>query len=98
MNSGTVALEDVETLAMQLSPLQKVRLVERMVSHLARRADVEETPHTLRHTFAKNLVNSGVSLEKKSPRSWDTATSTPPASTPIPSPLDLERAVAQIGE
>ena len=64
MNSGTVALEDVETFAMQLSPLQKVRRVERMLSHLARRADVEVTPHTLRHTFAKNLVNSGVSLEK----------------------------------
>ena len=32
MNSGTVALEDVETLAMQLSPLQKVRLVERIMA------------------------------------------------------------------
>ena len=32
MNSGTVALEDVETLAMQLSPLQKVCLVERIMA------------------------------------------------------------------
>jgi hypothetical protein len=36
----------------------------------ARRADVEVTPHTLRHTFAKNLVNSGVS----SPSPTSTAT------------------------
>ena len=97
MNSGTVALEDVETLAMQLSPLQKVRLVERMVSHLARRADVEETPHTLRHTFAKNLVNSGVSLEKVAALMGHSNLNTTSIYT-IPSALDLERAVAQIGE
>ena len=28
------------------------------------RAHVEVTPHTLLHSFAKNLVNAGVSLEK----------------------------------
>ena len=35
-----------------------------MLTEMGRRANVEVTPHTLRHSFAKNLVDSGVSLEK----------------------------------
>jgi len=31
---------------------------------LGRRAGVEVTPHTLRHSFAKNLINAGVTMEK----------------------------------
>jgi integrase/recombinase XerC len=71
--------------------------VERMLSHLARRADVEVTPHTLRHTFAKNLVNSGVSLEKVAALMGHSNLNTTSIYT-IPSALDLEHAVAQIGE
>jgi integrase/recombinase XerC len=71
--------------------------VERMLSHLARRADVEVTPHTLRHTFAKNLVNSGVSLEKVAALMGHSNLNTTSIYT-IPSALDLERAVAQIDE
>jgi site-specific recombinase XerD len=41
-----------------------VRIVQRMIEEMGRRAGVEATPHTLRHSFAKNLVDSGVSLEK----------------------------------
>jgi site-specific recombinase XerD len=40
------------------------RGVERMIEDLGRDARVEVTPHVLRHTFAKGLVNVGVSLEK----------------------------------
>ena len=71
--------------------------VERMLSHLARRADVEVTPHTLRHTFAKNLVNSGVSLEKVAALMGHSNLNTSSIYT-IPSALDLEHAVAQIDE
>ena len=39
-------------------------LVQRLLSELGRRAGLEVTPHALRHTFAKNLVDQGVSLEK----------------------------------
>jgi len=39
-------------------------LVQRVLAELGRRAGVEVTPQELRHTFGKNLVNSGVSLEK----------------------------------
>ena len=41
------------------------RSVQRVVRRLGQDAGLLElSPHTLRHTFAKNLVNSGVSLEK----------------------------------
>ncbi|HZD56647.1 MAG TPA: tyrosine-type recombinase/integrase [Anaerolineales bacterium] len=39
-------------------------LVQRLLSELGKRAGLNVTPHTLRHTFAKNLVEQGVSLEK----------------------------------
>jgi integrase/recombinase XerC len=39
--------------------------VHRRLANLARRAGIEHlSPHTLRHTFAKNLVDSGVGLER----------------------------------
>ena len=38
--------------------------IRRIVADLARRAGVQATPHTLRHTFAKRLIDAGVSLEK----------------------------------
>lgn len=39
--------------------------VRKMLQELARRADIADfTPHTLRHTFAKRLIDDGVSLEK----------------------------------
>jgi len=38
--------------------------VAEMVGEYARRAKVEATPHSLRHSFAKNLVNAGVGIER----------------------------------
>ena len=38
--------------------------VQRQLAEIGRRAKVDLTPHMLRHTFAKNLVNAKVSLEK----------------------------------
>jgi integrase/recombinase XerC len=41
------------------------RALQRVVEKLGKEADVEETtPHVLRHSFAKNLVDAGVGLEK----------------------------------
>lgn len=41
------------------------RGLQRVVGKLGKEAGVEEaTPHVLRHSFAKNLVDAGVSLEK----------------------------------
>ena len=38
--------------------------VSDMIGEYARRAKVEATAHSLRHTFAKNLVNAGVGIER----------------------------------
>lgn len=38
--------------------------VHRRLAELGRIANVEVHAHTLRHTFAKNLINSGITLEK----------------------------------
>ena len=41
------------------------RAIQRAVERLARRAGLEGvTPHVLRHTFGKNLVDAGVSLDR----------------------------------
>ncbi len=41
------------------------RAIQRAVRRLGKLADLPRlSPHALRHTFAKNLVNSGVSIEK----------------------------------
>lgn len=42
-----------------------VRAIQRILAQLGRAAGLEDlTPHVLRHTFAKNLVDAGVGLEK----------------------------------
>lgn len=40
------------------------RSVENGFSDLGKRVGVELTPHRLRHTFAKSLINAGISLDK----------------------------------
>jgi integrase/recombinase XerC len=43
----------------------KPRAIHRRVVHYAKQAHIEEmTPHSLRHTCAKNLVDQGVSLDR----------------------------------
>jgi integrase/recombinase XerC len=42
----------------------KPRAVENFVADLGERVGVEVTPHMLRHTFAKSLINAKVSIEK----------------------------------
>ncbi len=59
LTGGDALLTGKQTEA--LSP----RSVERMLAEMGRRAKIEAlTPHVLRHTFSKNLVDMGVSLEK----------------------------------
>jgi site-specific recombinase XerD len=40
------------------------RTIQRMIEKLSTRIGTEVTAHMLRHTFAKNLMDSGVSIEK----------------------------------
>ena len=72
-------------------PLQP-RGVQILLSKLGRRADVKCTPHTCRHTFAKNLVDSGVSLEKVAALLGHSKLDTTMVYT-TPSQHDLARAV-----
>ena len=72
------------------------RTIQRIVARYGKKADLPElTPHVLRHTFAKNLVNSGVTLEKVAALLGHSSLDT----TRIyitPSMKDLEQAVAQV--
>jgi integrase/recombinase XerC len=64
----------------------------RRVAELGRRAGVAVTAHTLRHTFAKNLVDAGVSLEKVAALLGHSNLNTTKIYT-IPGEADLQTAV-----
>ena len=72
------------------------RAIQRIVARYGKKADLPDlTPHVLRHTFAKNLVNSGVTLEKVAALLGHSSLDT----TRIyitPSMKDLEMAVARV--
>ncbi len=68
------------------------RALQRRVAALARRAGVEATPHTLRHTFGKRLVDSGVTLEKVAALMGHANLNTTRIYT-VPGETDLARAV-----
>lgn len=67
----------------------------RRLAELGRRAKVALHPHTLRHTFAKNLVDSGVGLEQVAALLGHESLNTTRVYT-IPSQQDLERAVSHL--
>ena len=71
--------------------------VQEMLAALSRRAGAEATPHTLRHTFAKNLVDRGVPLDQVAALLGHSSLNTTRLYT-TPSEADLERAVSAIGE
>jgi len=73
------------------------RVVQSMVEELGRRADVDASPHTLRHSFAKNLVDNGVSLEKVAALLGHSNLNTTAVYT-TPSGADLENAVETLSD
>ena len=76
----------------------KSRGVQRMVERLAiaARLDPEQvTPHTLRHTFGKNLVDAGVSLDRVAMLMGHSNLNTTAIYT-TPSQTDLAAAVERI--
>ena len=68
--------------------------MQRLLADLGRRAGVEVTPHTLRHAFAKNLIDAGVSMEKVAALLGHANLNTTRIFT-TPSFTDLEMAVEQ---
>ena len=73
------------------------RGVQSMIERYASGIDAEITPHALRHTFCKNLVNAGVGLEKVAALAGHENMQTTRRYCE-PSMKDLEGAVALIGE
>jgi integrase/recombinase XerC len=74
------------------------RIVQRIVSRYAKEAELEDvTPHTLRHTFSKSLLDSGASLVEVSKllghKSLDST-----ARYTQPSDMELQDAVERMGE
>src|SRR5574338_1223897 len=71
----------------------KVRAVQSLLEGLGKYANISKmTPHMARHTFAKNLVNSGVSLEKVAMLLGHSSLDTTMVYT-TPSMSDLDQAV-----
>ena len=76
----------------------KPRSVQRALHRLAENAGLETTvtPHTLRHTFAKSLIDEGVSLEKVAKLLGHSNLNTTRVYI-TPSEQDLEEAVGRLG-
>jgi len=70
----------------------QTRAVQDMLKSLGHMARVDVSPHMLRHSFAKNLVNSDVSLEKVAMLLGHSSLNTTRLYT-TPSSYDLEKAV-----
>ena len=80
----------------QRGPLT-ARGLQNLFAKYAERAKLAVSPHSLRHTFCKNLVNAGVSLEKIAALAGHESLETTRRYTE-PSLKDLEKAVELIGE
>jgi integrase/recombinase XerC len=79
-----------------LTPL-KPRGVQERVQDLGCLADISVTPHILRHSFAKNLINMGVGLEKVAALLGHASVAATQRYA-TSGEMDLEEAVAQIGD
>lgn len=78
----------------QRTPL-KPRDVQKMIGRMAKRVGLKVTPHQLRHTFAKNLVNAGTDLEQVASLLGHDSLNTTAIYT-TPSYHDLELAVQKL--
>jgi integrase/recombinase XerD len=74
------------------------RAVGFIVTDLAKRAGLEDvSPHTLRHSFAKNLVDAGVGLERVAALLGHSSLETTRIYT-APSEADLQEAVERVAQ
>ena len=75
----------------------KARTIQRMVEEAGRRANVEVTPHRLRHTFAKSLIDAGRPLTEVAALLGHSSLDTTRLYT-IPGQQDLAKAVAALDD
>lgn len=93
----------VEWLEMAAYPLEFIahpfllsrQAVHKIVAEYGRRAEVPASPHILRHTFAKNLVDAGVPLDQVAMLLGHARLETTRIYT-MPGELDLQRAVERL--
>jgi len=71
------------------------RAVHMLVSEYAYRAKIRASPHTLRHTFCKNLVDAGVSLDRVAAIAGHSKLETTRRYT-APSFMDLQEAAERV--
>jgi site-specific recombinase XerD len=69
--------------------------INRLLDEYDRRADVEVSPHTLHHSFAKNLVDAGISLDRVAALTGHAKLETTRLYT-LPGERDLELAVEAV--
>jgi integrase/recombinase XerC len=75
----------------------KARTIQRMLEEAGRRANLEVTPHRLRHTFAKSLIDAGRPLTEVAALLGHASLDTTRLYT-IPGQQDLIRAVASLDD
>lgn len=75
----------------------KARTIQRMLEEAGRRANVEVTPHRLRHTFAKSLIDAGRPLTEVAALLGHSSLDTTRLYT-IPGQQDLAKAVASLDD
>lgn len=73
------------------------REIQRLLAVIGRRANVKLSPHTLRHTFAHNLVNAGVPLDRVAALMGHSKLETTRRYT-IPGAADLAQAVGALDD
>jgi integrase/recombinase XerC len=75
----------------------QARTIQRMLEEAGRRANIEVTPHRLRHTFAKSLIDAGRPLTEVAALMGHSSLDTTRLYT-IPGQQDLIRAVASLDD
>ncbi len=91
-------MEKDELLLGQRNEGVQSKTIQRAVQRFAKKAELKNvTPHTLRHSFAKALIDAGVSLEKVATLLGHSNLNTTRIYT-TPGEEDLEDAVGKIEE
>ena len=100
MKNRTIPLNQAARRAIEILEIPitiKARTIQRILEEAGRRANVEVTPHRLRHTFAKSLIDAGRPLTEVAALLGHSSLDTTRLYT-IPGQQDLVKAVATLDD
>ena len=100
MKNRTIPLNQAARRAIEILEIPipiKARTIQRMLEEAGRRTNVEVTPHRLRHTFAKSLIDAGRPLTEVAALLGHSSLDTTRLYT-IPGQQDLVKAVATLDD